>query len=63
MAKQEHSSAFEIKDLFDASVHYGHKTQFWNPKMKPYICGESEGIYIIDLIKTYHNLNRALSEL
>jgi small subunit ribosomal protein S2 len=63
MEKQEYKPAFEIKDLFEASVHYGHKTAFWNPKMKPYIYGEADGIYIIDLVKTYHNLNRALSEL
>lgn len=63
MAKQEYGSAFEIKDLFDASVHYGHKTKFWNPKMKNYIYGEADGVYIIDLVKTYHSLNHALSEL
>ena len=54
---------FTIQDLFESSVHYGHKTSFWNPKMKPYIFGEANGIYIIDLVKTHSALNRALTEL
>lgn len=63
MEKQEYKPPFEIKDLFDASVHYGHKTAFWNPKMRNFIYGEADGIYIIDLVKTSHALNKALSEL
>lgn len=63
MEKQEYKPPFEIKDLFNASVHYGHKTAFWNPKMRNFIYGEADGIYIIDLVKTYHALNRVLSEL
>ncbi len=38
-----------IKDLLEAGVHFGHQTNRWNPKMKPYIFGEKNGIYIIDL--------------
>lgn len=61
--EQQIKPAFEIKDLVEASVHRGHKTSFWNPKMAPYIYGEAGGVYIIDLVKTYSGLNRALSEL
>ncbi|HUL78709.1 MAG TPA: 30S ribosomal protein S2, partial [Vicinamibacteria bacterium] len=38
-----------IKDLLEAGVHFGHQTRRWNPKMKQYIFGERNGIYIIDL--------------
>ena len=41
-----------LKDLLEAGVHFGHQTKRWNPKMKPYIFGERNGIYIIDLAKT-----------
>lgn len=41
-----------VKDLLEAGVHFGHQTRRWNPKMKPYIFGERNGIYIIDLGKT-----------
>ena len=41
-----------LKDLLEAGVHFGHQTKRWNPKMKPYIFGERNGIYIIDLGKT-----------
>jgi small subunit ribosomal protein S2 len=41
-----------IKDLLEAGVHFGHQTKRWNPKMKEYIFGERNGIYIIDLGKT-----------
>ena len=41
-----------IKQLLEAGVHFGHQTRRWNPKMKPYIFGERNGIYIIDLQKT-----------
>lgn len=45
-------SGIAIKDLLEAGVHFGHQTKRWNPKMKPYIFGERNGIYIIDLGKT-----------
>ncbi|HRY91753.1 MAG TPA: 30S ribosomal protein S2, partial [Candidatus Gracilibacteria bacterium] len=38
-----------IKQLLEAGVHFGHQTQRWNPKMKKYIFGERNGIYIINL--------------
>ncbi len=41
-----------MKQLLEAGVHFGHQTQRWNPKMKQYIFGERNGIYIIDLQKT-----------
>jgi small subunit ribosomal protein S2 len=41
-----------MKDLLEAGVHFGHQTKRWNPKMKEYIFGERNGIYIIDLSKT-----------
>lgn len=41
-----------IKDMLEAGVHFGHQTNRWNPKMKPYIFGERNGIYIIDLQQT-----------
>jgi small subunit ribosomal protein S2 len=41
-----------MKELLEAGVHFGHQTKRWNPKMKQYIYGERNGIYIIDLQKT-----------
>jgi small subunit ribosomal protein S2 len=41
-----------MKELLDAGVHFGHQTKRWNPKMKDYIFGERNGIYIIDLGRT-----------
>ena len=41
-----------MKDLLEAGVHFGHQTKRWNPKMKPYIFGERNGIYILDLGRT-----------
>ncbi len=45
-------SAITMKQLLEAGVHFGHQTRRWNPKMKPYIFGARNGIYIIDLQKT-----------
>ena len=45
-------SGIATKDLLEAGVHFGHQTKRWNPKMKPFIFGERNGIYIIDLTKT-----------
>jgi len=41
-----------MKELLESGVHFGHQTKRWNPKMKPYIFGARNGIYIIDLQKT-----------
>jgi small subunit ribosomal protein S2 len=45
-------SGIALKDLLEAGVHFGHQTKRWNPKMKQYIFGQRNGIYIIDLAKT-----------
>ena len=41
-----------IRELLEAGVHFGHQTRRWNPKMRRYIYGERDGIYIIDLLRT-----------
>ncbi len=46
------ASVISMKALLEAGVHFGHQTRRWNPKMKPYIFQERNGIYIIDLQKT-----------
>ncbi len=56
-------SQVTIKQLLEAGVHFGHQTQRWNPKMKKYIFGERNGIYIINLEITLSCLERALSFL
>jgi len=45
-------SSVTMKELLEAGVHFGHETKRWDPKMKPYIFGARNGIYIIDLQKT-----------
>jgi small subunit ribosomal protein S2 len=52
-----------MKELLEAGVHFGHQTKRWNPKMKPYIFGERNGIYIIDLQKTLKQFRRASTEV
>lgn len=52
-----------IKQLLESGVHFGHQTQRWNPKMKKYIFGERNGIYIINLEITLSCLERALNFL
>jgi len=48
-----------MKALLEAGVHFGHQTSRWNPKMKPYIFGARNGIYVIDLQKTSKLFDRA----
>jgi small subunit ribosomal protein S2 len=48
-----------MKQLLEAGVHFGHQTKRWNPKMKPYIFGARNGIYIIDLQKTVRHFKNA----
>lgn len=45
-----------LRDLLEAGVHFGHQTRRWNPKMKPYIYGNKNGIHVIDLQKTARGL-------
>lgn len=52
-------SVVSMKQLLEAGVHFGHQTRRWNPKMKPYIFTERNGIYIIDLQKTVRKLEEA----
>ena len=54
------STTVSIKELLEAGVHFGHQTKRWNPKMKEYIFGERNGIYIVDLQKTHRLLEEAL---
>jgi small subunit ribosomal protein S2 len=51
-------SNVSMKALLETGVNFGHRTQKWNPKMKPYIFAERNGIHIIDLQQTIVNLNR-----
>ena len=53
-------TAITMKQLLEAGVHFGHQTKRWNPKMKPYIFGARNGIYIIDLQKTVALARNAL---
>jgi small subunit ribosomal protein S2 len=48
----QQGSAITMRQMLEAGVHFGHQTKRWNPKMKPYIFGARNGIYIIDLQKT-----------
>jgi small subunit ribosomal protein S2 len=48
-----------MKQLLESGVHFGHQTRRWNPKMKPFIFGQRNGIYIIDLKKTVPKLKEA----
>lgn len=52
-----------MKELLEAGVHFGHQTSRWNPKMKPYIFGARNGIYILDLQHTLRLLREALAFL
>jgi small subunit ribosomal protein S2 len=48
-----------MRELLEAGVHFGHQTRRWNPKMKPYVFGARNGIYIIDLQKTVEQTRNA----
>ena len=50
-----------MRQLLEAGVHFGHQTRRWNPKMKRFIFGERNGIYIIDLNQTLHRVDLAYS--
>ena len=52
-------STISIKELLEAGVHFGHQTNRWSPKMRKYIYGERNGIYIIDLQKTTKKFQKA----
>jgi small subunit ribosomal protein S2 len=50
--KEKKMAYVTMKELLESGVHFGHQTKRWNPKMKPYIFGARNGIYIVDLQKT-----------
>jgi small subunit ribosomal protein S2 len=52
-------AVFTLKQLLEAGVHFGHQTRRWNPKMKRFIYGERNGIYIIDLHKTLEGIEKS----
>jgi len=52
--------SFTMRQLLEAGVHFGHTTRRWNPKMRPFIFGERNGVHIIDLEQTVPMLHRAL---
>ncbi len=56
---EETMSTISMKLLLESGVHFGHQTNKWNPKMKPYIFGARNGIYIIDLQQTVELFNIA----
>src|SRR3989338_8349746 len=49
-----------VQELFDAATHYGHKTHKWNPRMRPYLYGDLDGIHVFDLQKTAKLFEHAL---
>ncbi len=51
-----------IKELLEAGVHFGHQTRRWNPRMRPYLHGERDGIHIIDLLQTEQLLKKAADD-
>ncbi len=55
--------AFNMRELIEAGVHFGHKTKRWNPRMAPYIFGVRNDIHIIDLGKTVPMLHQALTAI
>ena len=52
-----------MRDMLQAGVHFGHRTRYWNPKMKPYIFGNRNGVHIIDLYKTAAKIEETAAAL
>ena len=59
IGKEKTMAYVTMKELLEAGVHFGHQTKRWNPKMKPYIFGARNGIYIVDLQKTVRMFKNA----
>ena len=57
------ATKINIRTLLEAGCHFGHQTRRWNPKMKPYIFGERNGIYILDLKQTVLDADKAYTFL
>ncbi len=53
----------QLRELLDAGVHFGHQVRRWNPKMRPFIFGERNGVHIVDLQKTQQLFNSALDHI
>lgn len=49
----------QIQEMLDAAVHFGHKTQKWNPRMRPFIYGSRKGVHFMDLEKTVDQIQKA----
>ncbi|MCB1119151.1 MAG: 30S ribosomal protein S2 [Chlamydiia bacterium] len=58
--EQQQDNPVTIKELLEAGAHWGHETRRWNPKMKRFIFEERNGLYIIDLAKTMHQIRQAV---
>jgi small subunit ribosomal protein S2 len=52
-----------LRELLDSGVHFGHQTRRWNPRMKPFLFGERNGVHIVDLDQTLPRFQRALEFL
>lgn len=52
-----------VKEMMDAAMHFGHQTQRWNPKMKPFLFGSKNGVHIFDLEKTANYMDSAMEFL
>ena len=57
------ATKINIRTLLEAGCHFGHQTRRWNPKMKPFIFGERNGIYILDLKQTIVEADKAYTFL
>ena len=62
-AKSSGSNLAELKEMFQAGLHYGHRVFRWNPKMDQFIFGKQNGVHIFDLATTQEYLDKALSFL
>jgi small subunit ribosomal protein S2 len=62
-ARFEPSEPLTVHQLLDAGVHFGHQTRRWNPRMKPFLFGERNGVHIIDLDQTLPRFQRSLDFL
>src|SRR3989344_5882368 len=60
---KENENEREIKAMFKAGLHFGHRSSKWNPHIKPYLQGISNNVHIFDLNKTYEKLQEALNFL
>jgi small subunit ribosomal protein S2 len=55
--------SINMREMLEAGVHYGHQSRRWNPRMRPYIFGERNGVHIIDLQKTVRLLKKACNHV